>query len=205
MKRLLLCSIILFHVQAAHGVLLVQIDRPNAVPTGAPQQIPVDIVLDPGAGDTQNERLASFRLKVDLFDGRPDGFRFILPPRPTAFPHPPVFPGVEFVDLGSDYDTIFVSASLPPGQEVDVTEQLNGLLTAIVEIPADATAPAAHPMTVDESETGFFDSSGAPILWARGAPGGIIFIPEPVALALLAPASLLALRRRRVAGRRPAG
>ena len=200
MRLLIICSVVLCYVHAAHAVLLVRIERKDAGPAATPEHVPVEVYLEPGEGDIEDERLASFRLKVDLFDGHPDRFRFILPPGPTAF-RQPVFPGMELVDLGSDYDTIFVSASLPPGQGVDVSYPRVGLLTATVEVPANLVAPEAHPMTVDELETEFFDSSGAPILWARGVPGGIIYIPEPAALSLLAPAALLGLRRRRSVAR----
>ena len=197
MKLTLLCSVLLLQATAAHAVIVVQIEQRIVGPRDTVQHVPLEVYLDPGPLDPDNERLASFHLKVDLLGGRPDGFQFILPPGPTSPSHPPAFPGVELVDLGSDYDTIFVSASLPPGQGVDVTYERNGLFTAVVEVPANFEPRVGHPMVVDELETGFFDSSGAPVLWARGLSGGVFTIPEPAALSLLAPAALLALRRRR--------
>ena len=77
-----------------------------------------------------------------------------------------------------------------------MTEQRNGLLKAVVQIPAHVTPAGYHAITVDPVETVFFDVTGAPIPALPGLPGGVI-TPEPAALSLLAPAALLALRRRR--------
>jgi hypothetical protein len=144
----------------------------------------------------EDDRLNRFQLKLELEGGSPDGLHFSPVPRQTVF-HQSLFPGVQFQDLGSDFDTLFVAAALPAGQGADVTDFRNGLLTAVVEVP-DAFVPdrGSYPVRVDPSGTAFFDVDSQAVPFA--ASGGNIVIPEPSSAAIcLAGVASLALRRRR--------
>lgn len=199
MRSIILAAIVLSWVSAARAALVVNVEQTTAIGGTFPvvRQIPLQVYLDPGPVDIEDERLASYRLKLELGNASPDGVRFALRPGPSSAANPPVFPGVELMDLGSDYNTIFVSAALPPGQGVNVTPMLDGLFTATVEIPANVTAAFIHLVTIDPVEFGFFDVNGAPVNAVPGRPGGII-TPEPSTTVItLAAVALLSLRRRR--------
>jgi hypothetical protein len=104
---------------------------------------------------------------------------------------------VQFQDLGSDFDTLFVAGALPAGQGADITSFRNGLLTAVVEVPAGFVPDrSSYPVQVGGSGTAFFDVDGRPLDFFAG--GGNIVVPEPSSAALcLAGVAPLALRRRR--------
>ena len=191
MRVIAVATVLLAFVPAAHAVLTLRVEHILAGPDESPADM--EVFLDPGPGDTINERLNSFRIKIDLHNASPTGVRFdgVLPPDFFR----PLWPDVTLQDLGSDYDTIFVSASLPAGEGRDVTEQAMGLFRAVAVVPVSAT-PGLYPAVIDPFETAFFDTSGAQLL-VIPASGSILYIPEPAALSLLAPAALLALRRRR--------
>jgi hypothetical protein len=198
MKCPLLAAVMLCCASSTRAALVVNVEQRTAVGGTFPvaRQIPLQVYLDPGPVDIEDERLAGFRLKLELGNAQPDGVRFSLPPGPPSPAHPPVFPGVGFMDLGSDYNTIFVSAALPPGEGVNVTPIVNGLFTATVEIPANVTPHFIHLVTIDPLDFGFFDVNGAPVVAAPGRPGGVI-TPEPAAcMTALAAVGVLTLRRR---------
>ena len=191
--NLAVLSLIILGAAPAEAVVVARVELRIGLPDGQP--IAPEVFLDPGPDDSQNERLASFQIKLDLSNSSPDGVRFAGTTAPVQ--HPPVFPGVPLQDLGSDYDTLFVSAALPPGEGRDVTNLVNGLFAAVLMVPRD-TPMGRYLIAIDAPNTAFFDSSGARLPFVIDTtPGGIDYIPEPAALSLLAPAALLALRRRR--------
>jgi hypothetical protein len=145
---------------------------------------------------TGDDRLNRFQLRLELEGASPNGLHFSPVPRETVN-NAPLFPGVQFQDLGSDFDTLFVAGALPAGQGVDVTDFHRGLLTAVVEVP-DGFVPdrGSYPVRVDPSGTAFFDVDGQAVPFAAG--GSNILVPEPSAAAVfLAGATSLALLRRR--------
>ena len=145
---------------------------------------------------TGDDRLNRFQLRLEMEGGSPGGLRFSPVPRQTVN-NAPLFPGVEFQDLGSDFDTLFVAGALPAGQGADLTRFRRGLLTAVVEVPAGFVPDrSSYPLRVDPSGTAFFDVDGRAVPFVAG--GGNILIPEPSSAAIcLAGVASLALRRRR--------
>ena len=120
MIRVLLALAVLASAPAAHAVVLVHAETGDVIPSRVAQRVRQELWLEDVAPQ-QDERLASFRIKVELTNASPESIRFAPPPPPPATAHPPVFPGVTFQDLGSDYNTLFVAAALPPGGHLDVT------------------------------------------------------------------------------------
>src|SRR5436853_7786965 len=99
----------------AQAIVAVRVEQgcPGAV--ASPPPVRLEVFLDPGPGNHEDEQLNRFQVKLDLFNASPDGIHFGgFEASGPGFP--PVFPGVALQDLGSDFDTIFVSAALPPGK-----------------------------------------------------------------------------------------
>jgi hypothetical protein len=145
---------------------------------------------------TGDDRLNRFQLKLELEGGSPDGLHFLPGARQPIY-RPSLFPGVQFQDLGSDFDTLFVAGALPAGQGADLTDFRNGLLTAVLEVPAGFVPDrSSYPLRVNPSGTAFFDVDGRAVDFVAG--GGNILVPEPSSAALcLAGVAPLVLRRRR--------
>ena len=155
--------------------------------------IQLEVFLYPDS--PEDDRLNRFQVKLDLEDGRPDGLHFSGAVQSTR--RPPLFPGVPLQDLGSDADTLFIGASLPPGQGADVTLFRDGLFTAIVEVPAGFVPDrGSYLIRVDPAGTVVYDVDGRVV--PTGAGAGIIIVPEPAgAMTGLTMLGGLALRRRR--------
>jgi hypothetical protein len=162
MRNGLIVLVVLSAAPAAYAALGVSADitflrRPETT---------VEVFLEP-RDTTGDDRLNRFQLKLEMEGGSPGGLHFSPAPRETVG-HPSLFPGVQFQDLGSDFDTLFVGGALPAGQGVDVTDFRNGLLTAVVEVP-DGFVPdrGSYPLRVDPSGTAFFDVDGQAVPFRR--------------------------------------
>ena len=191
---------------AARAALIVNIEQKEVAPGAEERMVLLDVYLvDP---DGVNEGLQGFDLSVVGTGNTPSGVRFEvadrsvpLPPPSTAHPYvfegllPRVLPG----DYGTTHDRFNAHASREAAPLVDVSPQRSGLLALPVLVPAD-TPPGVYEFHVDPDPPEPFRTrfdAGLFLPYSVGQTGRITITPEPASGALVAPAALLLLRRRR--------